>query len=124
MKFQKLDLKLGKEKLAVSVKEDTKALKMKSIYIMAETTKEALNRGGKISEAKKLDYEKIKKVIEKDFKKIIKEGQKFRVNVLTDEGWRGGQFTNSDALDWYDPAKRYADADEIDEVYMIQIQFI
>jgi hypothetical protein len=125
MKYQKIDLKIGKEKLVVTELEDTKAIKMKSFYIMAEKTNDALKRGGKITEAKKLDYEKVQKLVQANVKTLLKQGKKFRVNVLTDEGWRGGKFTaKGQNLDWFDPSQYYDDAGEVDEIIMVQIQIL
>ena len=124
--MKKFDSKMGNVSMVMTDKVETKAIRMKSAYIMAEETHNALKRDANITEAKTLDYEKVQKYIKDNRNGIFKNATKFKINVLTDEGWRSGQFFGkNDNPDWYDPAKHYDDnRGEIDEIYMIQILFL
>ena len=120
MKFKS---KIDNEEIIMTEPKETKAVKMKSVYIMANTTHEALKQDKGISSAQMLDYKKVQDFIQKNRKDIVKNGVKFKINVLTDEGWRSSKFFGkNDDLEWYDPARHYDDERaEVDEIYMVQI---
>ena len=120
MKFKS---KIDNEEIIMTEPKETKAVKMKSVYIMANTTHEALKRDEKITSAKMLNYKKVQDFIQKNRKDIIKNGAKFKINVLTEEGWRSSKFFGkNDDIEWFDPSRHYDDERaQVDEIYMIQI---
>ena len=123
--MKKFNSKMGKTSLVMSSRQETKALKMKSFYIMAEGTEEALKKDETIDKAVMLEYSKVQKFIKEHKGEIFKNGTKFKINVLTDEGWRGaknGYFRKNEEPIFYDAAKNYDDdRAAVDEVYMVQI---
>ena len=122
MKFKS---KIDNEVIIMTEPKETKAVKMKSVYIMANTTHEALKRDEKITSAKMLNYKKVQDFIQKNRKDIIKNGVRFQINVLTEEGWRSkknGYFGINEELKFYDAVQHYDDERaQVDEIYMIQI---
>lgn len=119
--------KIGKHDVIMTEVKETKALKMKSAYIMAEKTWDVIKRGGKVTEATTLDYEKLKKVVERERGEIFKRGNRFQINVLTHLGWRApaqGFFGKNEAIKWYDPALDYGDDSVVGTVYMIEVRVL
>jgi hypothetical protein len=119
--------KVGNNKMIATDFKETKVLKMKSIYIMPEATRDALKRDAPMSEAVEMDYEEVKRFIEENKKTIFKGAVKYKINVLTDIGWRGDKefFAHGNKLIWFDPVKHYGDEQaEIGEVFMIQILYL
>ena len=121
-----LEGKVGNNKMVVTKPIETKAIKMKSIYLMSEKTNAALKRDAPITEAERLDYKKVQEFVEKNRETLFKNATRIKINVLTDIGWRGHQFFGKDEdIIWYDSAIQYADDDGvIENILMVQILFL
>ena len=116
--------KVQNHKMIMTDLKETKAIKMKSKFIMPVATHDALKRNADISEAPTVSYSEFKKFVEANKGEILQGGARFKINVLTEEGWRGAKefFGKNDNFKWFDPALHYDDERaSIDEIYMIQI---
>ena len=120
--MSKLNSKVDGEEIVRTETKQYKQKQLKGFFLMPESTRTLLLNGGKMEDAKEITYDKIKKYIEKHRRDLFKGGVKYKINLLTVVGWRGGKFFGKDdEISWFNPGVDYGDGIDIDQIYAVQI---
>jgi hypothetical protein len=111
--------KFGDVKMMMSEKPIPNTI-FQSRMISAKHTFENMKKGTK--NATKLDYEEIQEYLQENKKTFFDKKGKYKINILTDIGWKGGKTFDGYNFEFYDPVEFYNDANaSIENIYAVQI---
>ena len=93
--------------------------------IMITTPKNFANSEGKKSNGllmEGMDYDDVKEHVEKNRKKYFGTDNTIQINVLTAQGWRAGDYFNSNApIKWFSSSDEYSEKYDVKTIYGFQI---
>ena len=127
LKNGKIDFKMGETKMSVEKRPLINNSKITSVMITSTQSYDKVAKGD--ANIEKLNYSNMRNFVEQNINKFVGQNKNIQINILTDQGWRGGEAFTSDkfsAESWYMRENAYAgDASshiqKTDSIFAVQI---